>query len=90
MSSRVGVIGAGYVGLVTGVCLAAIGHDVTLRDIDARKVAALNDGLAPIYEPGLADLMAQHADRLTYTLSLERLLERSDLIFVAVDTPPTY
>jgi UDPglucose 6-dehydrogenase len=90
VSARVGVIGAGYVGLVTGVCLAAIGHDVTLRDIDARKVAALNDGLAPIYEPGLADLMAQHADRLTYTLSLERLLERSDLIFVAVDTPPTY
>ena len=90
VSGRVGVIGAGYVGLVTGVCLAAIGHDVTLRDIDARKVAALNDGLAPIYEPGLADLMAQHADRLTYTLSLERLLERSDLVFVAVDTPPTY
>ena len=90
VSARVGVIGAGYVGLVTGVCLAAIGHDVTLRDIDGRKVAALNDGLAPIYEPGLADLMAQHADRLTYTLSLDRLLERSDLVFVAVDTPPTY
>ncbi len=87
---RVGVIGAGYVGLVTGVCLAAIGYQVTLRDIDANKVAALNDGQVPIYEPGLAELMAEHAERLTYTLSLERLLTRSDILFIAVDTPPTY
>jgi UDPglucose 6-dehydrogenase len=87
---RVGVIGAGYVGLVTGVCLAAIGYQVTLRDIDAGKVASLNDGQVPIYEPGLADLMAEHSERLTYTLSLERLLTRSDIVFIAVDTPPTY
>ncbi len=86
----VGVIGAGYVGLVTGVCLASIGCDVTLRDIDAAKVAALNDGQVPIYEPGLAELMAEHADHLTYTLSLERLLERSEVVFIAVDTPSTY
>ncbi|MGE0025868.1 MAG: nucleotide sugar dehydrogenase [Thermoleophilia bacterium] len=88
--ARVGVIGAGYVGLVTGVCLASLGCEVTLRDIDAAKVAALNDGQVPIYEPGLAELMAEHADRLAYTLSLERLLERSDIVFIAVDTPPTY
>ena len=88
--ARVGVIGAGYVGLVTGVCMAALGHTVTLRDIDARKVAALNDGGVPIYEPGLDDLMAEHRERLTYTLSLERLLERSDIVFIAVDTPPSY
>jgi len=87
---RVGVIGAGYVGLVTGVCLASLGFEVTLRDIDAAKVAALNDGQVPIYEPGLAELMAEHRERLTYTLSLERLLERSDVVFIAVDTPPTY
>ena len=87
---RIGVIGAGYVGLVTGVCLASMGHDVTLRDIDAAKVAALNDGQVPIYEPGLVEVMRQHAGRLTYTLSLERMLERSDIIFIAVDTPPTY
>jgi len=87
---RVGVIGAGYVGLVTGVCLASLGFDVTLRDIDAAKVAALNDGQVPIYEPGLEELMAEHRERLTYTLSLERLLERSDVVFIAVDTPPTY
>ena len=87
---RIGVIGAGYVGLVTGVCLASLGYQVTLRDIDANKVAALNDGQVPIYEPGLEDVMAAHAERLTYTLSLERMLDRSDIIFIAVDTPPTY
>jgi UDPglucose 6-dehydrogenase len=87
---RAGVIGAGYVGLVTGVCLAAMGLQVTLRDIDAAKVATLNDGQVPIYEPGLGELMAENAERLTYTLSLERLLSRSDIVFIAVDTPPTY
>ncbi len=75
---------------MTGVCLASMGYEVTLRDIDANKVAALNDGQVPIYEPGLEDIMAEHADRLTYTLSLERMLDRSDIIFIAVDTPPTY
>ena len=90
VSERIGVIGAGYVGLVTGVCLASLGYQVTLRDIDATKVAALNDGQVPIYEPGLAELMAEHRSRLTYTLSLERMLERSDIVFIAVDTPPTY
>jgi UDPglucose 6-dehydrogenase len=87
---RIGVIGAGYVGLVTGVCLASMGHEVTLRDIDAERVASLDAGRVPIYEPGLAEVMAEHAGRLTYTLSLERMLERSDIIFIAVDTPPTY
>ena len=85
-----GVIGAGYVGLVTGVCLASLGHEVTLRDIDARKIAALHDGKIPIYEPGLTDLIAANRPRLDFTLDLERLLERSDLIFIAIDTPPTY
>lgn len=88
--TRIGVIGAGYVGLVTGVCLASMGHEVTLRDIDAAKVAALNDGQVPIYEPGLVEMMREHGDRLTYTLSLERMLERAEIVFIAVDTPPTY
>ena len=85
-----GVIGAGYVGLVTGVCLASLGHEVTLRDIDARKIAALHDGKIPIYEAGLEELVAANRARLDFTLDLRRLLERSDLIFIAVDTPPTY
>jgi len=88
--SRIGVVGAGYVGLVTGVCLATMGHEVTIRDIDPRKIAALADGSVPIHEPGLEELIAEHRERLTFTLSLERLLERSGIIFVAVDTPPTY
>ncbi len=89
-SQNIGVIGAGYVGLVTGVCLASLGHRVTLLDIDAAKVAALTDGQVPIYEPGLAELLQAHAERLTFTLSMEHVLERSELIFIAVDTPPTY
>lgn len=90
MPQRVGVIGAGYVGLVTGVCLASLGHTVTLRDIDADRVEALRRGEVPIYEPGLAELMREHAERLTYTLSLREMLDASELVFVAVDTPPTY
>ncbi|MDH3226590.1 MAG: UDP-glucose/GDP-mannose dehydrogenase family protein [Thermoleophilia bacterium] len=87
---RIGVIGAGYVGLVTGVCLAALGHEVIIRDIVPDKVDGLNRGDVPIYETGLEDLMAEHSERLTYTLSLPDLLEGSELILVAVDTPPTY
>ena len=63
---------------------------MTLRDIDARKVATLQDGKVPIYEPGLADLISANRERLDFTLDLPRLLERSELIFIAVDTPPTY
>jgi UDPglucose 6-dehydrogenase len=88
--ARVGVIGAGYVGLVTGVCLASLGHQVTLRDIDPRKVAALHDGKIPIYEPGLGPLIKKHRKRLDFTLDLDRLLQNADLVFIAVDTPPTY
>ena len=61
-----------------------------MRDIDARKIASLHDGKIPIYEPGLTDLIAANRHRLDFTLDLERLLERSDLIVIAIDTPPTY
>ncbi len=86
---RIGVIGAGYVGLVTGVCFAASDYEVTIRDIDASRIAALGDGVVPIHEPRLAELMASSLARLTFTLSMRRLVERSDIVFVAVDTPPT-
>jgi UDPglucose 6-dehydrogenase len=88
--ARIGVIGAGYVGLVSGVCFAALGHSVCIRDIDARKIDALNDGEVPIHEPGLRELINEHAERLSFTLSLEELLACSDILVVAVDTPPTY
>jgi UDPglucose 6-dehydrogenase len=72
------------------VCLSSLGHQVTLRDIDPRKVAALHDGKIPIYEPGLEELIKKHRRRLDFTLDLDRLLTNADLIFIAVDTPPTY
>jgi len=89
-SERIGVAGAGYVGLVTAACLASLGHRVVVRDIDPAKVAALEAGGVPIYEPGLAELVAANRDRLRVTLSLEELLEDSEILFVAVDTPPTH
>src|SRR5262249_12207457 len=61
-----------------------------LRDIDPARVSTLQEGRVPIYEPGLAELMVEHAGRLAYTLSLEEMLQRSETVFVAVDTPPTY
>jgi UDPglucose 6-dehydrogenase len=87
---RIGVAGAGYVGLVTAACLASLGHRVILRDIDPAKVAAVQAGLVPIYEPGLAELMAANRRRLSATLSLEELVAGSEIVFVAVDTPPTH
>ncbi len=85
----IGVIGAGYVGLVTAACLASIGHRVTVREIDADKVAALQAGAAPIYEPGLVELLSSNSERLSFTLSMAELVRDAQVIFVAVDTPPT-
>ena len=87
---NVTVVGSGYVGLVVGACLAETGNQVVCADIDERKIGLLNDGKSPIYEPGLDLLMGEHAERLSYTLDLGEMLGRSDLVFVAVDTPPTY
>ena len=88
--SRIGVIGAGYVGLVTGVCLASLGHAVTLRDIDPEKVRLIQAGESPIHEAGLAELMQANADRLHATCDLGEMLGRSEIVFIAVDTPPTH
>jgi UDPglucose 6-dehydrogenase len=84
------VIGAGYVGLVTGVCLASLGHSVTLRDIDPDKVRMIGAGEPPIHEDGLAELMQANADRLHATLDLSEMLSQSEIVFIAVDTPPTH
>jgi UDPglucose 6-dehydrogenase len=90
VTERIGVVGAGYVGLVTGVCLASLGHDVTLRDIDPARIELLEGGGVPIYEPGLTELIAEHRERLIFTLDLDQMLQASDIVFIAVDTPPTY
>jgi len=86
----IGVIGAGWVGLVTAVCFAELGHEVIARDIVPEKVEALNRGEVTIHEPGLAELIEKNRDRLSFTLDIEPVLDRARLLFVCVDTPPTY
>jgi UDPglucose 6-dehydrogenase len=86
----IGVIGVGWVGLVTAACFAELGHDVWARDILAGKVAALSRGEVPIHEPGLPELVTKNASRLRFTTDMPEVLEHARLLFVAVDTPPTY
>jgi len=88
--SRVAVFGAGYVGLVTGACFADLGHDVTIRDVLSERIEALRRGEVPIYEPGLEELLARNAERLTYTLDVADAVRAADFLYVAVGTPPTY
>jgi len=88
--ARVAVFGAGYVGLVTGACLADLGHTVTVRDVVADKVTALSRGDVPIYEPGLDALLARNHERLQFTLDVGEAIEGAEFVFVCVDTPPTY
>ena len=88
--SRVAVFGAGYVGLVTGACLAELGHEVVVRDIIAGRIERLRAGEAPIYEPGLEELLRRNAERLTYTLDVAEAVQDADFLYVAVGTPPTY
>jgi UDPglucose 6-dehydrogenase len=86
----IGVIGVGWVGLVTAACFAELGHEVWARDILPEKVESLARGEVPIHEPGLPDLVAQNADRLHFTTDMPEVLEHTRLLFVCVDTPPTY
>ena len=86
----VGVIGVGWVGLVTAACFAELGHPVIARDIVGEKVAALSRGEVAIHEPGLEDLLRRNAERLTFTTDMDELLAGARLLFVCVDTPPTY
>jgi UDPglucose 6-dehydrogenase len=86
----VGVIGVGWVGLVTAACFAELGHQVVARDIVPEKVEALSRGEITIHEPGLEDLLRRNAERLTFTTDMDELLAGARLLFVCVDTPPTY
>jgi UDPglucose 6-dehydrogenase len=86
----VGVIGVGWVGLVTAACFAELGHPVIARDILAEKVDSLSRGEVTIHEPDLADLVRRNAERLTFTTDMGELLDAARLLFVCVDTPPTY
>ena len=86
---KITMIGAGYVGLVSGACFADFGHDVTCVDLDQRKIDALLAGIMPIYEPGLADLVAANvtAGRLTFTTDLKAGVAGAEAVFIAVGTP---
>jgi UDPglucose 6-dehydrogenase len=85
----IGVIGVGWVGLVTAACFAELGHPVVARDIVAEKVESLSRGETTIHEPGLGELVARNAERLTFTTEMDELLGAARLLFVCVDTPPT-
>ncbi len=88
--SAVGVIGVGYVGLVTATCFADLGHQVVCRDINPQRVADLRRGTVPIYEPGIERLLERNHDRLTFTEDSAELFSRCRVAFVCVDTPPTH
>ena len=86
---RVVIVGAGYVGLVSGSCFAEFGANVTCVDLDAGRIARLNRGEIPIYEPGLDQLVSANvsAERLEFTTDLSFAVPRADLVFIAVGTP---
>src|SRR5215210_2203855 len=86
----IGVVGAGWVGLVTATCFAELGHEVWARDIVPEKVDSLSRGEVPIHEPGLPELVRKNAERLHFTTDMPGVLEHAQLLFVCVDTPPTY
>src|SRR5271167_1335234 len=86
---RIAIVGAGYVGLVSGVCLADFGNEVVCVDTDEQKIAALRAGRVPIYEPGLGELVLanQAAQRLSFATSLKEAGRSAKAIFIAVGTP---
>ncbi|MHB1174107.1 MAG: UDP-glucose dehydrogenase family protein [Sulfuriferula sp.] len=87
---KITVIGTGYVGLVSGTCLAEVGNDVLCLDVDAKKIAILQDGGIPIYEPGLEDMVKRNvaAGRLRFTTDVEAAVHHGAIQFIAVGTPP--
>src|SRR3989338_3971939 len=86
---KIAVIGAGYVGLVTGTCLAELGNDIICIDIDESKIKSLAKGDAPIYEPGLSELIGRNSKegRLSFSTDLKNAVKNSEVIFICVGTP---
>src|SRR2546425_7707605 len=88
-SRRIGVFGAGWVGLVTGGCFAELGHDVIVRDVMPERIEALRAGRLPFHEADLPEVLERNRDRIRYTLDADELAE-ADALFICVQTPPTY
>lgn len=89
---QIAVMGTGYVGLVAGACLSELGNDVVCIDVDTRKIAALEAGKIPIYEPGLEDIVARNyrEQRLSFTVDGADALAKADIVFIAVGTPSSH
>jgi len=87
---KIGIIGTGYVGMVTGVCLAEMGHEVIGTDVVPEKIEKASQGIAHIYEPGLEDLLKKGLDQgnLSFSIDLNGTIKNSDVLFVCVNTPP--
>jgi UDPglucose 6-dehydrogenase len=86
--AKIGMFGAGYVGLVTGACFADLGHEVVIRDVVPERIVRLRGGEVPIYEPGLEQVFERNADRLSFTLDVNEAVAGADFLYVAVGTPP--
>jgi UDPglucose 6-dehydrogenase len=88
MQRKITIIGTGYVGLTTGVCLAYLGHKVICVDKDKGKIKKLKRGISPIFEPGLEEFFKKNKERILFTDNLEEAIKASEIIFIAVGTPP--
>ena len=88
---KITIVGTGYVGLVTGTCLADSGNDVTCLDVDEKKVAILKNGSVPFYEPGLEELVERNTKvgRLHFASDTHEAIAAAEIVFLAVGTPPT-
>jgi len=87
---KISVFGSGYVGLVAGACFSDVGNDVICADIDESKIGSLNKGEIPIYEPGLSDIVQRNMreERLSFTTDMDKAINESSILFIAVGTPP--
>ena len=87
---RISIVGSGYVGLVSGAGLSDVGHHVVCMDIDAERVEGLRNGIVPIYEPGLGQMLKRNSSqgRLEFTTSIEKAVNHAEVLFIAVGTPP--
>ena len=85
---RISIIGTGYVGSVTGACLAEMGHDITFVGRDTKKLDLIKSGKSPIYEPGLEDLLQKSRKKISVTTDLNDAVSHTDITFICVGTPP--
>src|SRR6476659_7725732 len=88
--AKIGMFGAGYVGLVTGACFAELGHEVVIRDVIPERIERLLAGEVPIFEPGLDKVLERNRDRISFTLDVQEAVDGAEFLYVAVGTPPTY